>query len=74
MTLTYEQRFFARQEFVVVDKQTLPMKVWSDCVRCPKNDQCDEIAMVRTLSDVAEYEHPSAEPTPRGVSIPVLPP
>jgi len=25
------------------------MKVWSDCARCPKQDHCDEIAMVRSL-------------------------
>ena len=38
-------------------KDTLPLKVWSDCVRCPKRDGCDEIAMVRVLQDVPIVEH-----------------
>jgi amino-acid N-acetyltransferase len=73
MSLTYEQRFFEKLGFEVVSKDLLPLKVWSDCVRCPKNDNCDEIAMVHTLSDVAQPAAPEAPPTPRGVSIPVLP-
>lgn len=71
--LTYEQGFFAKLGFVVVEKDTLPLKVWSDCVRCPKRDGCDEIAVVRVLEDVIAPELPGAAPTPRGVSIPVLP-
>src|SRR3954454_1628620 len=72
MSLTYEQRFFERLGFKVVSKDSLPLKVWSDCVRCPKNDNCDEIAMVRTLADVPVPQIAAAPPTPRGVSIPVL--
>jgi amino-acid N-acetyltransferase len=73
MSLTYEQRFFEKLGFEVVEKESLPLKVWSDCVRCPKNDHCDEIAMVLTLGDIPEPKLPHATPTPRGVSIPVLP-
>src|SRR3954466_3302106 len=72
MSLTYEQIFFEKLGFEVVNKDTLPLKVWSDCVRCPKREGCDEIAMVRTLSDVPMIVMPTAAPTPRGVSIPVL--
>lgn len=72
MSLTYEQAFFAKFGFEVVPKETLPLKVWSDCVRCPKRDGCDEIAMVRELTDVPMIVMPTAAPTPRGVSIPVL--
>jgi amino-acid N-acetyltransferase len=72
MSLTYEQRFFEKLGFEVVPKESLPLKVWSDCVRCPKRDDCDEIAMLRTLEDVPIIEAPRAVPTPRGVSIPVL--
>ena len=73
MSLTYEQRFFEKLGFAVVEKETLPLKVWSECVRCPKNLACDEIAMVRELYDVPQIDAPLAIPTPRGVSIPVLP-
>ena len=72
MSLTYEQGFFEKLGFEVVNKDTLPLKVWSDCVRCPKREGCDEIAMVRELQDVPMIVMPPAPPTPRGVSIPVL--
>src|SRR5947207_11062957 len=72
MSLTYEQTFFEKLGFEVVDKDSLPLKVWSDCVRCPKREGCDEIAMVRVLEDVPIVELPAATPTPKGVSIPVL--
>jgi amino-acid N-acetyltransferase len=73
MSLTYEQRFFEKLGFEVVEKETLPLKVWSDCVKCPKNDNCDEIAMVRVLEEVPVLASQlAAPPTPRGVSIPVL--
>jgi amino-acid N-acetyltransferase len=49
--LTYEQRFFERLGFAVVDKSALPTKVWSVCIKCPKREGCDEIAMVKTLLD-----------------------
>lgn len=73
MSLTYEQHFFEKLAFIVVEKESLPLKVWSECVRCPKNLACDEIAMVRELYDVPQIDAPQAIPTPRGVSIPVLP-
>ena len=72
MALTYEQRFFEKAGFEVVPKDTLPLKVWSECVHCPKRDGCDEIAMVRFLKDVPLIAMHPAEPTPRGVSVPVL--
>ena len=72
MSLTYEEAFFRKMGFETVAKESLPLKVWSDCVRCPKKDACDEIAMVRVLSDVPVSEAAQAVPTPRGVSIPVL--
>lgn len=72
MSLTYEKNFFEKLDFVVVEKDSLPLKVWSDCVRCPKRDGCDEIAMVRTLEDVPVIHLPNATPTPRGISVPVL--
>ena len=73
MSLTYEQAFFEKLGFVVVEKDTLPLKVWSDCVRCPKRHDCDEIAMALVLEDVPQITAPLAPPTPKGVSIPVLP-
>ncbi len=44
--LTLEPVFFEKVGFQRVDKKTLPMKVWSDCANCPKQDHCDEIAFM----------------------------
>jgi amino-acid N-acetyltransferase len=49
--LTLEPRFFERVGFAVIRKEDLPMKVWSDCAKCPKQTQCDEVAVVRTLGE-----------------------
>lgn len=72
MSLTYEQKFFEKLGFVVVSKESLPLKVWSDCVACPKRDDCDEIAMVLTLPDVPEVKGPPARPSPRGQRLPFI--
>jgi amino-acid N-acetyltransferase len=56
MTLTYEQQFFERLGFRVVDRQQLPLKVWSQCVRCSKNAACDEIAMIHVHESVPACE------------------
>ena len=45
-TLTLEPVFFERMGFERAEKESLPMKVWSDCARCSKKDHCDEIALV----------------------------
>ena len=46
-TLTYQTEFFKSLGFIVIDKESLPEKVWSDCLNCPKYpDFCDEVAMI----------------------------
>ena len=47
--LTLEPEFFEKVGFFRVDKGQLPMKVWSDCARCSKQDHCDEIAMLKQI-------------------------
>jgi amino-acid N-acetyltransferase len=48
--LTYEPKFFQKLGFRPVDKADLPSKVWRDCIRCPRADACDEVAMLLELS------------------------
>ena len=60
--LTYENDFFRKLGFEIVDRQQLPLKVWSECVRCLKNQACDEIAMVRVLEDVPQIDAPQPDP------------
>ena len=47
--LTLNPEFFRKMSFELIDKALLPMKVWSDCARCPKQAKCDEVAVVRKL-------------------------
>lgn len=46
---TYVPGFFRKLAFQEVERGELPLKVWKDCLRCPKFQCCDEIAMVRVL-------------------------
>jgi amino-acid N-acetyltransferase len=44
--LTYKPGFFEKHGFHQVDKMELPKKVWSECFRCPKFPDCDEVALI----------------------------
>lgn len=46
---TYKPGFFQQVGFGEVDKMTLPHKVWTECLRCPKFPNCDETAMTLKL-------------------------
>jgi amino-acid N-acetyltransferase len=43
--LTYQQSFFEKLGFEVIEKSELPQKIWSDCIKCVKFPDCDEIAL-----------------------------
>jgi len=43
--LTNTPDFFRHMGFSEVSKDTLPQKVWSDCLNCPRFPDCDEIAL-----------------------------
>jgi len=38
--------YFARLGFAAVGHETLPQKIWKDCLKCPRFYRCDETAMV----------------------------
>jgi amino-acid N-acetyltransferase len=44
--LTYKPAFFERAGFSQIDKMELPHKVWTECFRCPKFPNCDEVALI----------------------------
>ena len=48
--LTLAPAFFEKMGFRIVEQKDLPMKVWKDCVACPKYGNCDEIAMMLNLN------------------------
>ncbi len=47
--LTYQEVFFTKIGFSIVDKDVLPQKIWADCVHCPKYPDCDETAVILDL-------------------------
>lgn len=46
---TYVAEFFCKMGFKQVDRGLLPLKVWKDCLSCPKFQCCDEIAVLKAL-------------------------
>jgi amino-acid N-acetyltransferase len=49
IALTRTPAFFERAGFRQVERETLPRKIWTDCIHCPRRHACDETAMVRDL-------------------------
>jgi amino-acid N-acetyltransferase len=43
--LTYQVDFFLKLGFKKIPKEQLPHKIWSDCLKCAKFPDCDEVAM-----------------------------
>ena len=46
---TYIPDFFGKLGFEQIERGELPLKAWKDCMRCPKFQCCDEIAVVKRL-------------------------
>ncbi len=53
---TYVTEFFAKLGFRVVAHESMPRKVWMDCLNCPKFNCCDEVAMVLDLVEGVKPE------------------
>ena len=60
---TYVVEFFNKVGFEVVERGALPLKAWKDCVRCPKFQACDEVAVLRILRP---DQWANAQPQPWG--------
>lgn len=52
LALTYKPDFFKQFGFRECPKETLPRKVWKDCIHCPLFPNCGETAMVLNLEPV----------------------
>jgi amino-acid N-acetyltransferase len=48
--LTYNPEYFKNIGFKDIDKDSLPHKIWGDCLKCPKFPKCEEVAVIKTLS------------------------
>ena len=44
--LTYRPDFFERLGFRPIEKEQLPHKVWTECIRCPHFPHCNEEALI----------------------------
>lgn len=51
MAFTYVTGFFDKLGFHVVEHSSLPHKVFTDCLNCPKFHKCDEVAVVKVLRE-----------------------
>ncbi|MFH1847915.1 MAG: N-acetyltransferase [Candidatus Omnitrophota bacterium] len=47
--LTYKPLYFKKFGFQEIDKANLPHKIWSECIKCVKFPDCDEIALSMEL-------------------------
>lgn len=47
--LTYRATFFEYLGFRHVDKELFPQKIWDDCSKCAKQNDCDEEALMLTF-------------------------
>ena len=54
--LTYKPAFFEKFGFSQRDKMELPRKVWTECYRCPKFPNCDEVALICQLDTPASCQ------------------
>lgn len=52
LTLTYQVDFFARLGFSIIEKDSIPRKMWGECLECPKLECCDETAMMYRIDSV----------------------
>jgi amino-acid N-acetyltransferase len=72
--LTMKDGFFNKIGFKRVEKNFLPHKVWTECVRCPYfPDTCVEIAMVKDLGGVTPPPAFKAADLPSDGTVPVEP-
>ena len=49
LALTRKPAFFLKLGFQPAQREQFPLKVWSDCARCPRQNCCDEVAVVLKL-------------------------
>ena len=71
---TYVPEFFRKLGYCNVDRSELPLKAWKDCMRCPRFQCCDELAMIKYLdgrampSGIADIQDPEVA----SIQLPVL--
>ncbi len=54
ISLTYQDEFFEKMGFHLVDKNSFPRKLMWECLECPKLEACDERAYLMNLGQMVE--------------------
>jgi len=54
-TLTYQPGFFIKCGYAETAKESLPQKVWKECVHCPQYPYCNEIAFIKKTPDYVPH-------------------
>ena len=70
IALTREVTFFERCGFTIVTRESLPRKVWTDCIHCPRRHACDETAVALDLVPGATAR---ADAAPQHWELPIPP-
>lgn len=51
LALTYKEEFFKKLGFVEIAKDQIPEhKIWADCIKCKHFPICNEISLIKTIS------------------------
>ncbi|MDO8136183.1 MAG: N-acetyltransferase [Candidatus Brocadiales bacterium] len=54
--LTYQPEFFQRRGFRLVEKESLPHKIWTECIRCPKFPDCNEVPLILDIPTASAFQ------------------
>ncbi len=82
IALTREVEFFLRCGFVEEPRESMPRKVWTDCLKCARRHACDEVAVALDLvpgasaeaaREAVSYTLPMPQTAHAEPSLPVLP-
>lgn len=47
--LTYIPEFFEKLGYKRGEKDSMPHKIWSECIKCPHFPDCDEVLVIKVL-------------------------
>ena len=47
--LSFKPDFFKKLKYKIISKETLPHKIWSECINCYMFPDCGEVPLMKTL-------------------------
>ena len=50
-TLSFTPEFFKHLGFSEIEKESLPQKIWKDCIHCPHFPDCKEVALINGVGN-----------------------